>query len=137
MPMKTIGPPPPLVSPVLDAWRPTAGAHGPSYSEQTPIAPRIKKNSSPIDPGHDDYDLVQRFFEWRLDNITNPAVKSMWTKALEVVQSEAWTIEDLKDMSVRGGELWKFATLKGIPDGIAVSFQSYLRQFKDVYRQSH
>jgi hypothetical protein len=34
------------------------------------------------------------------------------------MKDELWGIEDLKGISVRVGELWKYAVDKGIPDGL-------------------
>ena len=91
--------------------------------------------SSPVDPARDDIDLVNDFFTWKIASITNDKVKDRWAQAFRVAQDELWSIEDLKGISACGGALWKYAVDKGIPDGLAVTLATALKQFKQLYRE--
>ena len=67
------------------------------------------RRSSPVDPAKDDIDLVHDFFTWKIASVTNDKVKDRCARAFRVAQDGLWSIEDLKGISVRGGELWKYA----------------------------
>ena len=43
----------------------------------------------------------------------------------------------MKSISVCRGELWKYATERGIPDGIAILLADSLREFKKLYCGRH
>ncbi|KAN0076213.1 hypothetical protein V8E54_006355 [Elaphomyces granulatus] len=79
------------------------------------------RRSSPVDPAKDDIDLVHDFFTWKIASVTNDKVKDRFGHkpfGLPKMKDELWGIEDLKGISVRVGELWKYAVDKGIPDGL-------------------
>jgi len=73
------------------------------------------RRSSPVDPraAKGDIDLVHDFFTWKIASVTNDKVKDRWAQVFRVAQDELWSIKDLKGISVRGGELWKYAVDKG------------------------
>jgi hypothetical protein len=60
-------------------------------------------------PEKDDIDHVHHFFTWKIASVTNDKVKDRWAQAFRIAQDGLWSIEDLKGISVRGGELWKYA----------------------------
>ncbi|KAN0075053.1 hypothetical protein V8E54_007664 [Elaphomyces granulatus] len=89
------------------------------------------RRSSPVDPAKDDIDLVHDFFTWKIASVTNDKVKDRCARAIRVAQDGLWSIEDLKGISVRGGELWKYAVDKDIPDGLYRE-QKYRSQEEDA-----
>jgi len=61
-------------------------------------------------------------------------------QVFRIVQDDLWNIEDLKGISVRGGDfkLWKYTVEKGIPDGLAVTLATALKQvIKQLYREQN
>ena len=63
-------------------------------------------------------------------------MRDEYKRTRDVALQELWTVSDLSDMSVRGGDLYNMA--RGEPyrlkDGIIRKFKEDLRQFKPIYR---
>ena len=55
---------------------------------------------------------------------------------LIIVDTQMWTIKDLKSISDASSILYRTAIQAGIPDGIARSFKEELKIFKPVWRQA-
>ena len=108
--------------------RPSLASNLPPPQSPQPLPASLcmpARRSSPVDPAKDDIDLVHDFFTWKIASVTNDKVKDRCARAFRVAQDGLWSIEDLKGISVRGqsrlvrgGELWKYAVDKGIPDGL-------------------
>jgi hypothetical protein len=79
--------------------------------------------------------LIATFFTWKIMSLTDEDLKERWTSTHAIAKEECWSLDDLKEISVRGGELWRYATSKGVPDGIARSLHSNLKAYKQWYRQ--
>jgi hypothetical protein len=92
--------------------------------------------SSPIDDSVEESVIIEAFFRWKASSLPNQRAREKWLGALQVVEHEMWTIDDLKKMSVRFGEMWRVAIDKGIPDGIATTLVLSLQQFKGHYRKT-
>lgn len=101
--------------------------------KQRQISP-VKQPSSPIDASADETELVEAFFEWKLSTIQNEHARTKWLEVFKIVQEEMWSLEQMKEMSVSGGERRLYALQKGIPEGIVSSISSVIHQFKVVHR---
>ena len=55
---------------------------------------------------------------------------------LTIVDTQMWTIEDLKSMSDASSVLYRTAIQADVPDGMARSFKEELKVFKPVWRQA-
>ena len=55
---------------------------------------------------------------------------------LIIVDTQMWTIKDLKNMLDASLILYRTAIQAGVPDGMARSFKEELKTFKPVWRQA-
>jgi len=57
----------------------------------------------------EDFDIIHDFFTWKIAFIMSDKAKDRWVHAFRAAQDELWSIEDLKGISVREEDLWKYA----------------------------
>jgi len=109
-----------------------------SYPPAAPAAPIQSDThpSSPVDPTEDDFDLVEQFFAWLIDQQKTLTRQSSFKEVREVAIANYWTVNDLKEMGSPRSHLYKLATeTHHLPDGIVRSLRRYLTLFKPAFRQ--
>jgi hypothetical protein len=77
-----------------------------------------------------DYDIIEAFFRWMSDRISNPAIRIEWDDANKAVLESMWTVDDLKAMEKEESPQSKEAAEKLLPRALARSFRRHLRDFR-------
>lgn len=91
--------------------------------------------SSPISRIHDDSEVLNTFFDWKVENERQER-KGKWESARRVVKTNDWSVSDLKEIEADKGAMYERAISAGISDGFARRFSSELRAFKVAWRAS-
>ncbi|KAH0556926.1 hypothetical protein GP486_005286 [Trichoglossum hirsutum] len=103
-------------------------------SAPTPATQLASQRSSLISTLLPDREILKRFFESKMQNQL-PEVVAKIERAWRIVDSQDWTVNDLKEMEDRQSETYRLAREAGISDGLARNFAKDLRAFKDIHRQ--
>lgn len=102
-----------------------------------PVTPTPRpKSSSPIDPSEEDFDILTRFFSWKINNTRHEERRARWEHAKTVTLSNDWSIDELRQMEDGNSAAYQRAIKAGISDGIARGFKSELHKFKPLDRLS-
>ena len=98
----------------------------------TPISapPRTApaRSSSPIDTPQEEGNVLDGFFEWKIQWVVKPAWNAQVAEVRRIVEREMWTTEHLKGISDPSSSIYNTEITKGIPDGMARSFKEELRE---------
>jgi hypothetical protein len=130
--------------PVIAPRAPAPYSRPPATSNQSlRYSLPLYRSSSPLLPDiPDDNVVITQFFAWLINSEANEHRCERLANAREIIFENGWTSGDMKKMADRNSQLYKLATNKGIPDGIAARFAKQLDQFKigmkaeDIARRS-
>jgi hypothetical protein len=113
------------------------GQSGVPRRHVSPVRSRaVPRISSPIGLPEEEAEIIEDFFQWKMDRAVRQEVKNRILTVYRQVEAEMWSINDLKAMSTLNSPLYKRAIELGIPDGMLRSFHTDLRVFKPHWRDS-
>ncbi|KAH0541586.1 hypothetical protein FGG08_003934 [Glutinoglossum americanum] len=101
----------------------------PQLSEIYPVA----RKSSPISGILDDWQILGRFFDFKVHRQLQEVVDK-WERIRRIVNDQDWTIADLKEMEDGKSAMYQRALAVGISDGFARYFASELKAFKRIHQ---
>src|SRR5450756_417168 len=80
--------------------------------------------------------MIEDFFLWKLESIHNKRLYNAWQSAINIIQAQFWTFQQLKEMSDRDSSIYRTAVKDlHIPKGIATSFRAELARYKKATRE--
>jgi hypothetical protein len=103
-----------------------------------PLVPTyLSRTSSPIDIAEEDANILEVFFNWKLQITRNLEWRAKWERARKIINDNDndWSIRDLQLMEDNSSSMYSRAIRAGLSDGFARGFRDELRAYKLVHRQ--
>jgi hypothetical protein len=100
-----------------------------------PAAPSSSRGSSPIGEAIEERQIIQDFWNWKLNIANNAEERQLLLTAKAVIAGQMWnSIEDYKELSISSSDTHTTAMRLGLPHGLIKKMATDLHSFKLVYR---
>ncbi|KAJ0412941.1 hypothetical protein BJY00DRAFT_320298 [Aspergillus carlsbadensis] len=123
-------------SPLYGISTPQAAPTPTPTPQPRPLAPtNLSRTSSPIDIAEEDANILEAFFNWKLQITRNLERRAKWERARKIINDNDWSIRDLQLIEDDSSSMYSRAIKAGLSDGFARGFRDELRAYKLVHRQ--